>query len=149
MAKPVNAQAESLAAEMRARYKMQGILVQMVERGQIIALACEMPTCYSPAAGGARKRFDPVGSLPDDWVPTLDHHPTLKSKGGTRVPSNSRLAHKKCNRVDQAWKTKIGPMLDEGLSLYEIADVLNAEGVEPPRGQKGWTPRSVRYAYVS
>ena len=144
MAKAVNVQAEALAAEMREDYKMQGILVQMVERGQILALACEMPTCYSD-----RKRFDPVGSLPDDWVPTHDHHPTLKSKGGTRVASNSRLAHKKCNRVDVAWKNKIGPMLDRGLSLYQISGALNAKGVEPPRGQKGWTARSVRHAFVS
>jgi hypothetical protein len=99
--------------------------------------------------GHGRKRFDPVGSLPDDWVPTHDHHPTLKSKGGTRLASNSRLAHKKCNGVDVAWKNKIGPMLDRGKSLSEISDVLNDKGVEPPRGQKGWTPRSVRHAFVS
>lgn len=146
MAKPVNVHAESLAAEMRADYKMKGILVQMVERGQILALACEMPTCYSDVG---RKCFDPVGSIPDDWVPTQDHYPILRSQKGTRAPSNSRLAHKKCNLVDRTWKKKIGPMLDQGLSLREISDVLNADGVEPPRGQKGWTPRSVRHAFVS
>jgi hypothetical protein len=146
MTEPVSGPAESLAAEMRADYKMRGVLVQMVERGQILSLACEMPTCYSLRG---RKRFDPIGSVPDDWVPTHDHHPTLKSRGGKRVASNSRLAHKKCNRVDEAWKNKIGPMLDQGLCLKEISDVLNADVVEPPRGQKGWTPRSVRYAYVS
>lgn len=146
MARPVNARAESLAADMRGNYKMQGILVQMVERGQIMVLRCEMPTCYSDAG---RQSFDPVGTLPDDWVPTQDHHPTLKSKGGKRVPSNSRLAHKKCNAVDQAWKTRIEPLLDAGQSLREISDALNVDGVEPPRGQKNWTPRSVRYAYTS
>lgn len=146
MAKPVNVHAESLAAEMRADYKMKGILVEMVERGQILALTCEMPTCYLQ---DGRKYFDPVGSVPDDWVPTRDYYPTLRSQKGTRVPSNIRLAHKKCNGVDQAWKKKIGPMLDRGLSLLEISDVLNAKRVEPPRGQKGWTPRSVRHAFVS
>ena len=146
MPKPVNAEAESLAAKMRADYKMQGILVQMVEGGQILSLACEMPTCYSPSGRG---HFEATGSIPDDWVPTHDHYPTLKSMGGKRVPSNSRLAHKKCNGVDVTWKKKIGPMLDRGLSLREISGVLNADGVEPPRGQKGWTPRSVRHAYMS
>jgi hypothetical protein len=144
MTKTVNGHAELLAAEMRAVYKMKGILVQMVERGQILALACEMPTCYSP---DDRKRFTPVGSVPDHWVPTQE--PDSQVSEGTRVPSNSRIAHKKCKRVDQAWKKKIGPMLDRGLSLRDISDVLNVDGVEPPRAQKAWTPRSVRYALVS
>jgi hypothetical protein len=62
----------------------QGVLVQMVERGQILALTCEMPTCYSP---NGRESFVPLRLDPRCWVPTQDHHPTLRSTGGTRAPS--------------------------------------------------------------
>ena len=148
MSKPISAQAEALAAEMRETYKMRGSLSRWWSgarrrprmRDADLLLACRR---RRPEA------FRSIGTHPDHWVPTHDHNPTLKSKKGTRVPSNSRLAHGKCNKVDVTWKSKIGPMLDKGLSLKEISEVLNDKGVEDHRGQAGRTPRSVRHAFVS
>jgi hypothetical protein len=140
----VNAK-KPVAEELR-NFKVQGILVTMAERGQLLAMRCEMPKCDCPKG---REVFDVVGTMPDRWVPTEDHFPTLKSKGGHRIPSNMRLGHKHCNNADQARRRQIADMLDQGVSLVTIADRLNAKGVTRPDGRKNWTPAAVRKALVT
>ena len=52
----------SVADELR-RLGVKGVLVQMAERGQLLALKCEMPQCYHHEGRG---KFDQglVGFLP-------------------------------------------------------------------------------------
>ena len=42
----------SVADELR-RLGVKGVLVQMAERGQLLALKCEMPQCYHHKGRGA------------------------------------------------------------------------------------------------
>ena len=46
---------------------------------------------------------------------------------------NVRLAHKKCNNEDYAWRGD-HPDETEGKSLQEMADRLNRKGVRGPKG---------------
>ena len=134
-----------VAGELRS-FKVKGILVRMAERGQLLAMRCEMPRCDAPDGLDA---FDEVGTVPDSWIPTEDHFPTLKSKGGTRVPSNMRLGHKHCNNADQYRRKQIAYMLDVGeMSLADIATRLKAKGVTRPDGRTNWTAAAVRKALV-
>jgi hypothetical protein len=68
----------SVADELRA-LGVKGVLVQMAERGQLLALKCEMPQCYHHKGRGA---FDPITTPPTRWAPSRDHYPILKSAGG-------------------------------------------------------------------
>src|SRR5688572_5378601 len=97
---------EKVVADLKA-LGMKGILVTMAENGQLLEAKCEMPSCYNPSG---RKAFLPIGHKPEDWTPTEDHI-ILKSRGGTRVPSNMRLAHKRCNHADQYRRLQISDML--------------------------------------
>ena len=146
VAKSVDGTARALAEQMRETYRMRGILPQMAERGQLLEMRCEMPKCYLHR--GARV-FDPIGTTPDDWTPSADHYPTLKSRGGKLVPSNVRLGHKKCNRIDFQWRELVAGMLDSGASLSDIAQSLNAQHIERPHGKSRWTPEYVRKAITS
>ena len=125
---------------------MKGVLVQMAERGQLLALKCEMPQCYHPKGRGA---FDPVTTPRTKWAPSPDHYPILKSAGGHLVPENVRLAHVWCNNRDYGWRKQIGTLLAKGKSLAEIAEILNRRDVPPVPGTKRWTAARVRKAYVS
>jgi hypothetical protein len=142
----VNAK-KPVAEELR-NFKVQGILVTMAEHGQLLAMRCEMPTCDCPKG---RETFDVVGTMPDRWIPTEDHFPTLKSKskGNPKVPSNIRLGHKHCNNADQGRRRQIADMLDQGLSLVTIAERLKAKGVTRSDGRTNWTPAAVRKALVT
>jgi hypothetical protein len=135
----------SVAAELR-RLGMKGVLVQMAERGQLLALRCEMPQCYNPKG---RAAFDPVTTPRSKWAPSPDHYPTLKSAGGHLVPANVRLAHVWCNNLDYGWRTRVRTLLGKGKSLDEIAETLNRKGVPPAHGTNRWTAAMVRKAYVS
>src|SRR3954451_17490079 len=121
----------SVANELRA-LGMKGVLVQMAERGQLLALKCEMPQCYHHKGRGA---FDPVTTPRTKWAPSPDHYPVLKSAGGHLVPENVRLAHIHCNKLDYGWRTRIRTLLARGLSLDEIAEVLNKKAVPPAHGR--------------
>ena len=66
------------------------VLVRMAERGQLLALKCEMPQCYHHKGRGD---FDPVGTPGNKWTPSRDHYPILKSAGGKLVAENVRLSH--------------------------------------------------------
>jgi hypothetical protein len=135
----------SVADELR-RLGMKGVLVQMAERGQLLALKCEMPQCYHHKGRGA---FDPVTTTRTKWAPSPDHHPTLRSAGGHLRPDNVRLAHVECNQRDYNRRKQIGTLLAKGQSLVEIAETLNRRAVPPAHGTNRWTAAMVRKAYVS
>jgi DNA-binding transcriptional MerR regulator len=44
---------------------------------------------------------------------------------------------------------RIRRMLEKGMSLEEIAEKLNAEGIPRPHGSTTWSATSVRKAFVS
>ena len=135
----------SIADQLRA-LGVKGVLVQMAERGQLLALKCEMPQCYHHKGRGA---FDEVTTPRTDWAPSPDHYPILKSAGGQLRPENVRLSHILCNRRDYGWRMRIRTLLAKGKSLAEIAEDLNSKGVPPAHGTNRWTAAMVRKAYVS
>jgi hypothetical protein len=135
----------SVADDLRA-LGVKGVLVRMAERGQLLALKCEMPQCYHHKGRGA---FDPVTTPRTKWAPSPDHYPILESAGGRRVAENVRLAHIWCNNLDHARRTQIRTLLAKGKSLAEIAEALNRKRVPPAHGTNRWTAAMVRKAYVS
>ena len=138
--------ADSSVADQLRKLGVKGVLVQMAERGQLLALKCEMPQCYHHKGRGT---FDPVTTPPGKWAPSRDHYPILKSAGGQLVPANVRLAHVWCNNRDYGWRTQIRTLLAKDKSLAEIAEALNRKGVPPAHGTNRWTAAMVRKAYVS
>ena len=138
--------ADSSVADQLRELGVKGVLVQMAERGQLLALKCEMPQCYHHKGRGA---FDPVTTPRTKWAPSPDHYPILKSAGGRLVPENVRLSHIWCNNRDYGWRTQIRTLLAKGKSLAEIAEALNSKGVPPAHGTNRWTAAMVRKAYVS
>jgi len=145
-----NATVKDTVAQRLHDLGVKGILVPMAERGQIVELRCEMPTCYCPMG---RMHFDqkaPTTPHPD-WAPNADHYPTLKMDGGQLKPWNVRLAHVLCNREDRTWRLRIRRMLEEAptISFEVIAEMLNSKHVGPPAGTKKWSAKAVRRAYVS
>ena len=106
----------SVADELR-RLRVKGVLLQMAERGQLLAVKCEMPQCYHHKG---RAAFDEVTTPRKKWAPSPDHYPILKSAGGQLVPENVRLSHIWCNNRDYGWRTQIRTLLAKGKSLAEI-----------------------------
>ena len=138
---------KSVADQLRnLGVKDADVLVKMAERGQLLALRCEMPQCYHHKGRGA---FDPVTTARTKWAPSRDHYPILKSAGGKLVPKNVRLSHTECNQRDYNRRKQIGTLLENGKSLEDIADTLNRKGVPPAHGTNQWTAAMVRKAYVS
>ena len=138
--------ANSSVADQLHALSTKGVLVQMAERGQLLALKCEMPQCYHHKGRG---EFDPVTTPRTKWAPSPDHYPILKSAGGHLRPENVRLSHILCNRRDYGWRMRIRTLLAKGKSLAEIAEALNSKGVPPAHGTNRWTAAMVRKAYVS
>ena len=134
----------SVAEELR-RLGVKGVLVQMAERGQLLAVKCEMPQCY---CFRGRRYFEPI-SPGADWMPTADHYPRLKMHGGRLTLDNVRLGHRLCNQRDYIWRMKINAMLGKRMSLEEIAEELNVEKIPTIHGTNRWTATSVRKAFVS
>jgi hypothetical protein len=124
----------------------KGVLVQMAKGGQIIELRCEMPRCYCHKG---RSYFDSKSAALTPWAPSADHYPRLKADGGHLVPWNVRLAHVHCNQEDYVWRGRIRRMLEKGMSLKEIAETLNDQGIQKPWGSARWTATLVRKAFVS
>jgi hypothetical protein len=138
---------KSVADQLRELgVKNANVLVKMAERGQLLALKCEMPQCYHHKGRGA---FDPVTGMRTKWAPSPDHYPILKSAGGKLRPENVRLSHTECNQRDYNRRKQIGTMLANGKSLDEIAKTLKRKGVRPGHGTSEWTAAMVRKAYVS
>ena len=125
---------------------VRGVLVQMAQRGQIVELRCEMPTCYCHRG---RAHFDQQFHPPGPWAPSADHYPRLKSDGGRLDPWNVRLAHVRCNQEDYTWRVRIRRMLEQKMSLEAIAERLNEKGVRTPHGSAKWSATTVRKAFVS
>ena len=121
--------ADSSVADQLRALGVRGVLVKMAERGQLLALRCEMPQCYHHKGRGA---FDPVTTPRTKWAPSPDHYPIVKSAGGQLAPENVRLSHIWCNNRDYGWRTQIRTLLAKGKSLAEIAEVLNIKGVPRP-----------------
>ena len=138
--------ADSSVADQLRALGGKGVLVQMAERGQLLALKCEMPQCYHHKGRGA---FDPVTTQPNKWARSPDHYPVLKSAGGHLVPENVRLSHVWCNNLDYGRRTQIRTLLAKGKSLAGIAEALNRKGVPPAHGTNRLTAAMVRKAYVS
>lgn len=138
--------ADSSVADELRKLGVKGVLVQMAERGQLLALKCEMPQCYHHKGRGA---FDGVTTPRSPWAPSPDHYPILKADGGHLVPANVRLAHIRCNKWDYGRRMQIRTMLENGRSLDEIAVALNEKEVPPAHGRNQWTAAMVRKAYVS
>src|SRR5215217_9433536 len=138
--------ADSSVADELRRLGVKGVLVQMAERGQLLALKCEMPQCYHHKGRGA---FDQVTTPRTKWAPSPDHYPILKSAGGHLVPENVRLSHVWCNNRAYGWRTQIRTLLRNRKSRAEIAEILNSKGVPPAHGTNRWTAAMVRKAYVS
>lgn len=136
---------ETLADRLRA-LGTGGVLVKMAQRGQLLELRCEMPMCYCHKG---RDYFEPMASPVPIWAPTADHYPRLKADGGHLVPWNVRLSHSRCNKMDAGWRSRIRRMLEKKMSLEEIAESLNRQGVRRPHGSVTWTAANVRKAFVS
>jgi Recombinase len=140
---------ETIADQLRKRgvVRRGDVLLRMAERGQIIELRCEMPKCYCHKG---RSHFDPrTHPQRSNWAPSADHYPQLQADGGKLVPWNVRLAHVFCNQEDWVWRGRIRRMLQENLSLEQIANALNDKGIRRPYGSAKWTAKSVRKAFVS
>jgi hypothetical protein len=137
---------EDTVADRLKALGTRGVLVQMALRGQIVELRCEMPTCYCHKGRGY---FDPTSAASRDWKPSADHYPRLKADGGHLVPWNVRLSHVLCNREDYGWRMRIRRMLEKGMSLEEIAENLNRDGIRRPHGSATWSATSVRKAFIS
>jgi hypothetical protein len=118
----------------------------MAERGQLLELRCEMPMCYCHKG---RAYFEPKSAPLPPWAPSADHYPRLKADGGHLGPWNVRLAHARCNKLDWSWRSRIRRLLEQGMSLEEIAEHLNRRGIRRPHGNVSWSAANVRKAFVS
>jgi hypothetical protein len=78
-----------------------------------------MEECLCPRELGGRGYFQPATLDLSDWMPTNDHHPTLKCDGGRETIDNSRLAHRLCNRVD--YSRRIDRSFAKDLARVEAA----------------------------
>src|SRR5207237_8260688 len=130
----------------RAAVRARGLLGETRPRRQIIERRYELPKCYCPKR---RRYFEPRSTPLPDWAPSPDHYPRLKADGGHLVPWNVRLSHVLCNREDYGWRMRIRRMLEEKMSLEEIAEKLNHKGVRSPHGSGKWSAAAVRKAFVS
>jgi hypothetical protein len=142
----VNARAERLVAALENLAVTKGMLHQMAERGQLLELACEMPTCLCPSG---RTFFEERVQPMPKWAPNADHYPVLRSRDGMIKADNVRLSHVWCNNLDFGLRTKISAMIEGELSLEEIADDLNGSGQQTSFGGPKWTAAAVRRALVS
>ena len=61
--------ADKSVADQLRELGVKGVLVQMAERGQLLALKCEMPQCYHHKGRGA---FNPVTTPRTKWAPSPD-----------------------------------------------------------------------------
>jgi hypothetical protein len=127
----VNERAERLVAALENLDVKQGILHQMAERGQLLELVCEMPTCLCP---NGRSFFDKKAQPMPTWAPNADHYPVLRSKDGQLKADNVRLSHVWCNNLDYGLRTKISEMIERGLPLEAIAGDLNGSDAQTSFG---------------
>lgn len=72
--------ADSSVADQLRALGVRGVLVKMAERGQLLALRCEMPQCYHHKGRGA---FDPVTTPRTKWAPSPTTIRSLSRPAGT------------------------------------------------------------------
>ena len=118
----------------------------MAERGQLLALKCEMPQCYHSKGRGA---FDPLTTTRTKWAPSRGRGPILHSAGGKLRPENVRLSHTECNQPGLQPAEADRDAARERRAPRRIAEVLNRKDVPPAHGTNRWTAAMVRKAYVS
>src|SRR3954454_15679331 len=58
-------------------------------------------------------------------------------------------SHVRCNQEDCVWRGRIRRMLEQGMSLDEVAQKLNDKAIHAPHGGGGWSAATVRKAFVS
>jgi hypothetical protein len=97
----------------------KGVLITAAEQGYITKLKCQMPECLCPEELGGRGFFEPVTRDLPDWMPTHEHFPRSKAKGGHQTADNTLLAHRLCNRVD--YSKSIGRSYAKDLARVEAA----------------------------
>jgi hypothetical protein len=130
--------AESSVADQLRALGVKGVLVQMAERGQLLAVKCGMPRCYHHKGRGA---FDPVTTPRTKWAPSPDHYPILKSAGGRLVPENVRLAHIWCNNLDYGRRTQIRALLAKGSRSPRSPTPSTAKASPRPTARTDGPPR--------
>ena len=108
----------AVADQLRER-GVHGILITAAEQGYITEFACQMQECLCPGELGARGYFEPVTDGLPDWMPTHEHYPRSKEKGGHRTVDNALLAHRLCNRVD--YSKSIGRPYAKDLARVDAA----------------------------
>jgi hypothetical protein len=91
----------SVEDELRA-LGVTGILLTAAAEGRIPDLVCKVEGCLCPEELGGISYFEPQPPELSDWMPTDDHFPKSKARGGWKTLENTRLAHRLCNRVDAA-----------------------------------------------
>ena len=63
-----------VVAGLEALGLTSGTLHQMAKKGQLLELACEMPTCLCPHG---RTFFAKKANPMPDWAPNTDHYPGI------------------------------------------------------------------------
>ena len=63
-----------VVAGLEALGLTSGTLHQMAKKGQLLELACEMPTCLCPLG---RTFFAKKANPMPDWAPNTDHYPGI------------------------------------------------------------------------
>lgn len=62
----------------------------------------------------------------------------------TSTPGTSDFSHVLCNREDYGWRMRIRGMLERKMSLEDIAEELNQQGVRTPHDSAKWSAATVR-----
>ena len=109
--------------------------MQMAERGQLLALKCEMPRCYHHKGRGA---FDPVTSRAPSGCPRRS--PPISTAGGKLVRERPAVPHRSATSGTSYRRAQTGRSAANGESLSEIAETLNRKGVPRPTVRTGGRP---------
>jgi hypothetical protein len=120
---------DSVAEQLKS-LNARRILITAANQGKITELRCAMEECLCPQELAGHIFFEPAtrsvapGPPPgaydaSDWMPTNDHFPILKCKGGRETFDNSRLAHRLCNRVN--YSKHIGRSFAKDDARVEVA----------------------------
>ena len=111
---------------------VRGILLEAAAKGTIPKLKCQVPDCLCPMELGGPGYFEARPAELSDWMPTVDHFPRSKGKGGQRRVENIRLAHRLCNRVDAS--KSIGRSYAKDLARVEASRLSGDSRPSPPKG---------------
>jgi hypothetical protein len=99
---------------------VKGPLLSAARQGYITEVRCAMPKCFLHEEMGGASYFPPRAKEWNDWEPTFDHYPITEREGGRRTANNGRLAHRLCNKLDDAIRE--GEPIDK--QLARVAEEL-------------------------